>query len=418
MSTVTQYQTFANYGKGFMQKDDSSDNIYYNIEISNPLLTGTENSQVQAQYFENTSQAILTDPSQYYLTIARFSVPGSAIPIFIMDIINNQANPNLTPYIVCLSYNGNDYPVNIIYYPLNNELAPTTAIPEQQVNNGYYYVYSYDHMIQMINIAFATSFHQLKAANPGAPPTQPPFVIYDPISQLISLVVQKEYVPQPVGPAATIDVYVNANLLNTYLESISAMFYGYNQPNGKDFKFQINYKYNNGYSAKVGSPSALANSSNPYYVSGTVATALAVTTPTQQYIYGPANPPDFLIFTQEYSMMQYWNSFKNIVFISGTIAVQGEYIPQKINQNTSSQGAVSFRPILTDFQPELDSPGAGRTIMQYFPQGPYRLVDLVSTQPMNKIDIGIYWQDRDDDLWPVYLNTNQSASIKLLFIRK
>lgn len=382
---------YANYGRGMMQKDDSSDNIYYNIEINNVLSSGTENSQVPAQYFENTSQSVLTDPSQYYLTIARFSVPGSAIPIFIMDIINNQANPNLTPYIFCLSYAGNDYPVNIIYYPLNNSSAPTTAIPAQQVNSNYYYVYSYDHMIQMINIALADSFSQLKTANPGAPPSRPPFFTYDAVTQLISLVVQNEYYYDGITP--TIDIFLNANLLNTYLESISAYFYGYNQPNGKDFKFIIDAKYNNGYTN---------GTNNKYYVPSDV----------------PATLPHYLVYTQEYSMIQYWNSFKNIVFISGTIAVQGEYIPQKKNPNSSSQGAVSFRPILTDFQPDLETPGSGRTIMQYFPQGPYRLVDLVSTQPMNKIDISIYWQDKDDDLWPVYLNTNQSASVKLLFIRK
>jgi hypothetical protein len=391
-----QYNSYANYGRGTMQKSDTSDNIYYNIEINNILTSGTENNQIPAQYFENTSQAILTDPSQYYLTIARFSVPGSSIPIFIMDIINNQANPNLTPYIVCLSYDGNDYPVNIIYYPLNTALAPTTAIPQQQVNNSYYYVYSYDHMIQMINTALATSFSQLKTANPGAPPTQPPFFIYDPETQLISLIVQKEYYYD--GMTATIDIYTNANLLNTYLESISAIFYGFNQPNGKDFKYIIDLKYNNGYPA-ANNPATIVNR---YYTPGTTSMQL----------------PTYLMYTQEYSMIQYWNSFKNIVFISGTIAVQGEYIPQKINQPTTSQGAVSFRPILTDFQPDLETPGAGRTIMQYYPQGPYRLVDLVSTQPMNKIDISIFWQDKDDDLWPIYLNTNQSASVKLLFIRK
>jgi hypothetical protein len=386
-----QYNSYANYGRGLMQKEDTSDNIYYNIEINNVLRTGTENNQIPAQYFENTSQAILSDPSQYYLTIARFSVPGSAIPIFIMDIVNNQSNPNLTPFIVCLSYNGNDYPVNLIYFALNNFQAPTTAIPEQQINNGYYYVYSYDHMVQMINIAFADSFNQLKTANPGAPPTQPPFVIYDANEQLLSLVVQKEYYYDGMTP--TVDIYANANLLNTYLESISAFFYGYNQTNGKDFKFTIDAKYNNGYTS---------GTNNKYYTPADV----------------PSTLPDYLIYVQEYSMIQYWNSFKNIVFISGTIAVQGEYIPQKLNFPTTSQGSVSFRPILTDFQPDLETPGAGRTIMQYFPQGPYRLVDIVSTQPMNKIDISVFWQDKDDDLWPVYLNTNQSVSVKLLFIRK
>lgn len=390
-----QYNSYANYGRGFMQKEDSTDNIYFNIEINNILKSGTENNQIPAQYFENTSQSILTDPSKYYLTIARFSVPGSAIPIFIMDIINDQPNPNLTPYIICLSYNGVDYPQNIIYYPLNNFTAPTTAVPQQQITNGYYYVYSYYHMIDMINIAFASSFNAMKTANPSAPPTQPPFVTYDPESQLISLVVQKEYYYNGITP--TVDIYINANLLNTYLESIAANFYGYNQPNGKDFKFVIDLKYNNGYPSDNSGKSI-----NKYYTPGTTFSDL----------------PDYLSYVQEYSMIQYWNSFKNIVFISGTIAVQGEYIPQKINSNISSQGAVAFRPILTDFQPSLETPGAGRTIMQYFPQGPYRLVDLVSTQPMNKIDISIFWQDKDDDLWPIYLNTNQSASVKLLFIRK
>jgi hypothetical protein len=415
---------------------DSADNIYFNIEMSNTFLLPCnpvnnitqfvmENKRIPAAYYENLSQKIVENPSQYYLTIARFLIPGTAIPIFIMPIINNQANPNLTPYQICLTYLGVDYPQNIIYYTEINDAipVPTTAIPIQQ-NLPYYYVYSYKHMIRMINIAYATAYAAVVAANPGPPlgfPPEPPVFIYDPVTQLISLVVPVEYLQAPENPNPTIGIFANGNLLLNYLGGIEALSFGDQSVNGKDFQFVIQYQYNNGYQAFEQDPTLLANISNQYYTPGqpNVAVPTGVIYPPT-----PGFSPHWLIFTQEYSTIQYWNSFRNIVFLSGTLPVQAEYIPQNQisllggNLQSSPQGAVAYRPILTDFEPLLSAAGNSRSELQYFPQGPYRLLDLIGTSPLTKVDLSVYWEDKNDNLYPLYIFTGQSVSVKLLFIKK
>lgn len=405
-----------NYGKNYgvyksansySINKSNSDHIYFNIEISNPLLKGntTENNYIPASFYENLTQPLLSNPSEYYISIVRFRVPGTSIPIFIADIINNQPNINLTAYVVCLSYQGNDFPQNIIYQPDNISQLPKPPIPFQDLDTTYYYVYSYQHMIDMINIAFESSFAALKAAFPAAPPTQPPFLYYDATTQLISIVFQTEYA-KPNSITSYVNNILGDNFLNGfpfYLNTISP-----DLVNGKDLQFkigQINYpsgpyiagkNYNNAYTA----PLTVSN----FYTTDVVAF--------------PFPPPPYITLTQEYVSLQQWNSFKNIVFLSGTLPVQAELIPSRRTVFNEGGGQIAYSPILTDYEPLLADAGDARSILQYYPTGPYRLLDLISTVPITKFDVSIYWQDYNDFLHPIYISTTDSASIKFLFIKK
>ena len=377
-------------------KTGEVDNLYFNIDISNPLIkgapnvdptiTGTENLPIVAQYTENLTQSIVSNPSEWYATIARFSIPGSGIPIFVFQIINGQSNPNLSPYIITLSYMGTNFQENIIYQAENTYPAPATANPFQIIT-PYYHVYSYQNMINMINTAFANALAALLVAFPAAPYTVAPYVFFNPVTQLISLVVPYSWFSGiPTAP----QIYMNSLMTLTFLNSIPAAFIGNLQPFGKDYLINID---------------AYPGNTNGYAQPGAAIT----------------NPPAFLIFTQEYNTIQYWNSFKNIVFTSGTLPIQAEFIPQNNtvqNFSNNGTGTVAFSPILTDFEPLLMAAGDSRSQLQYFPEGPYRLISLIGSSPLTKIDIQIYWQDVNDNLYPLYIQTNQTASIKILFIRK
>lgn len=413
---MTKYGNYQHQGLNYQNPNDT-DNNYFNIDISNPLIEGTSASQVKYAEFQiNSTQIILDNPNDYYLTVARFDIPASTIPIFIMQVINNQSDPNLTPYIFCLSYEGNDYPVNIIWQPMvYTAHPPTTAIPKQDTTNVYYNCYSYQHMINLMNIALATSFQQLKTDFPAAPPTKPPILIYNPDNGILSLLVQNSYIQPPISALPTIQIFANNPLVSTFLIGFNMYYNGLNNTNGKDYMFEINYQFNNGFSSKDGSPVANANISNPFYVSGSVATNVTPSGSSHTvYYYPPDNPPPYLEIKQEYSTIQYWNSFRSFVFTTGTIPVNTEFVPA-INDST---GISSNKPILTDFQVSLNNPGDVRSQIQYFPQGPYRLIDLQSSQPLVSIDIKVFWQDQFGNLRPLAINTNQTVSIKLLFIHK
>jgi hypothetical protein len=78
----------------------------------------------------------------------------------------------------------------------------------------------------------------------------------------------------------------------------------------------------------------------------------------------------------------------------------------------------SSLPIITDFIPNINSPGESRSIAYYNPTSQYRLIDMVSDTPLQKINLKIYWVDISNNIYPLYVSVAQQASIKLAFIRK
>jgi hypothetical protein len=415
------------------QRDYGRDNLYFNIDIINPLRTinpfsliNRDVPDILAVYEENLTQPLIQNPSDYYITVARFSIPGTSIPIFSMDIIPNQIDPNLTPYSFCLSYLGNDFPAILEYFSTGNTPVPPAPRPGvfQDRMSRYYYVYEYSHMIQMMNITLNTAFLALKAAFPAAPPTEAPFFVYDEITQLISLVAQYAYTGN-----ATIQIFTTSLTYERFLNGMSVQFLGNNQPNGKDLLFlfpPMNINVPGGTIApKV---IGLLPKFNDAWVAGPgpvrpiPAGAQLETKEPRDYTADVNNPPFYLFNVQDFVTIQYWNSFRNIVFTTGNIPVQSEYIPSVQNfvpnTNTQATGAIAYRPILTDFQPILAAAGDARSQLQYYPQGPYRLLDMISNTPLQKIDLQIWWEDIIGNLHPIFIAASQIASVKLLFIKK
>lgn len=352
------------------------DNVYYNIVMVNPSKSNIP--QIYAEYSVDNTTPILGKANDYYLTVERFSVPGTTIPIFIFEVQDGQANPNLGIYSVTLSVAGSDYQVFMLFQPQNTSVpVPGPPIPTQAYTQ-YYYVYDYQHMVDMINAALDVSFILLKLANPAIASTLPPFLIYEAEFQLLRLVYPKTYITDVLT--------INFNTpLAKFLKGFQTIIHGPAAVNGKNFEFV----------RKV-----LPANSNEYV----------------NPIVPGATP--YLFSQGEYNTLQYWNSFKNLVFLTGNLPIVAEYTPDQAIGGVISPGQGNFRPILTDFQPILSSAGDATSQLQYYPQGPYRLVDLISDQPLYKVDLRIQWQDAENRLFPLFIEQGLSASVKLAFIKK
>jgi len=363
---------------------DNNDKIYYNIEIANPV-SNNKDFEV-ATYVENRVQSILDVPEDYYLTIASFEIPGSSIPILICPIQLNQANPNLSIYSVCLNYNNVDYFQNIIFQtssPFLPIFPPNT--PRWSNNDPYYWIYSYQWFMNLVNDALFNAYTALNIANPGVFPSSAQ-LLFNAQTSLFSLIVPFDFAALGVG------LYMNNELYQLF-NSFPALNFGANQINGKDkqiiFSTDANYIY------------------NPPFATNIISTTVGLNQvfPTILYYLVP----------EEFVSLQYWNSFKNIVFTTGTIPIKNEYVP---GPDQTQSGQANFLPILTSFTPTLSSAGDSRSQLQYYPQGPYRLINLTGTTPLNKFDVSIYWQDIESNLYPILILPNQFALIKFLFIKK
>lgn len=367
----------------------SDDRIYYNISLrAEEVNFGSGADLLPAEFSVERTIPILDNPKDYYLTISRFSVPALDIPLIIMPIVDNQANPNLTPFTVTLEYLGNTYQESVIYVPTApNAAVPPNAIPTQHVDpDSYYYkVYTYNHFITMFNTAFTASFALLKAAFPAAPQVEAPYFIYNPETELVSLIAQYNY-----SLAGAVRIFVNSETL-TYFEALNGLFYGRDLANGLDFEYFIRDR---------------GGLSNAYYPNGIVIPAAGA--------FGTPTAPYYLSMEQEYRVVPSWSSFIDLVFTTGTLPIVSEWI----QTNESPEGIPQTVELLTDFQPLLNKAGDERTIMEYFPQGPYRIINLNGTTPLRNFDFQVWWKDKHGRLYKVKIPFGQELSIKFLFLKK
>jgi hypothetical protein len=364
-----------------LETDQSNDHIYYNIVIPHDDTQGY--ALTPAQFRVQVTTPIIEDPSDYWLTVARFSVPGFAVPLLIFKVVDGQANPNLGIYTVTLFNQSTSATSqqNVIFTPRSNSSPAGAPIPSQQVI-PYYFVYEYQHMIDMINTALNAAWVVV-----GSPGTAAPYLIYDPISQLISLITTATF---DYKDGTGTQIFFNSPLFNL-VEGMPSYYYGANAPLGKEYQLlSTDYKNNAYFPPDLGSN-------------------------------GATGPATFWALTQEFFALGNWNSFKSILFATN-MSVNKEYIPTKstpsLSFNSLNQSDTNSIGILTDFEPDVStSAGDSRGIFQYAAIL-YRLIDMNSNTPLRFFDITVYWSDVYGNVYPLELATGQTVTIKLLFIKR
>jgi minor capsid protein V18/V19 len=397
--------------------DDNADIIYYNITMTCQLAK----SNTLAQYEETRTQPILDDPSQYYMSIIRFSIDGSNIPIVVCPVIpnpNNVNDINYTPFSITLQYAGVDYTSPLIFIPeINVPILPQPpTLQGQDITTQYYYMYTYTTLVVMINNAIQSAFTALITANPGVSAAGVPYFIYDRSQQKFALVVPNTviagtnvYQTQFNGSnipltgttqaAGTINIFLNSRIYS-YFDSIES--YQYQDVVLSNLMLIRDLKNNYYYPSQNG-----ANTSPPQVATSFTNTNISYTT-----------APVYYIFYQQYNTISNWNSLSGIVFLTSSLPIQYEYIPASAINPMSGSGFSAFRPIITDFTPVLEQAGDARTRIVYFPQGPYRLISLKSTDALYKIDLSIWWQDQYQNLYPLTISCNEADTIKIMFMKK
>ncbi len=357
------------------------DNVYIDIKVAN----NGDQSFVLARFKQTKSEPILEDPSQYYLALVRWRVPGSFFPLLIMPIQHNQPNPQLSVYSITLETPTDVVQQYLYYYSQspNAEPSPANAIPEQHINS-YYFVYDYQHVVDMVNNALFAALNKL-TGTPIAPPL--PFMIYNTttgrfglVSSLLEYAVDIQ--PTPVNDPTTdptfiapINIYFNEALYNLFT-GIPAKFRN-NATLGRDAQILNQYYGDNVW--------PIEDTMTPY-------------------------PSGLVICEQNYNSTSNWSPVKQILFQTSLIPIQAEYTAASDN---------SYRKILTDFEPDLSSPLLDpRQTLQYFPQGPYRLIDMIGTTPLYSVDLFVTWLDCMGNEFNAAIPPFDVFSAKLLFVRR
>lgn len=338
---------FSNQRKTNFNVVEDEDNVYYNCLVSIP---SSSTSFSEARFNVTRTEPILNNPSEYEVGIIRFNVP-SAIPIFIFPPV---ANPPAVP--------DSELKVRMTY----SNTTITTTLIYQDFTSGFNLplrsIWHYQQLLEILNTALSTCYDDMKSAQPGVPPTVPPFVTFDAQTQLFTLNAPKLYNEVDAG-AETIKIWFNEQLYNGYF------------------------------------PSFVQNE-----VADRFGRMAVLDTKTNSTTFGAV---DYYKMEGEYSTLGLWSGIKSILFETDRVPVTPELLGTQNNQ---------IRTVLTDFEPLVNI--NNRESFQYFPQGPIRYYNLQSQYPLNNIDLNVRWEDKNGDTYPIYITPGNFCSVKLHFRKK
>jgi hypothetical protein len=416
-----------------------ADLVYYNITIPHNDAQGLGPNP--AVFQEVRSLPLFEgSPSDYDMSIIRFSIPSNFIPILLFPIQPYpNTNPNLSTMSVTLSYNGVDEQTYLIYTPENLYIPvpPPPASNEGSIRylySTYYSIFSYQIMLDMINTALETSYNNLLATFGGSPPanfpTTPPFMALNSATGIFTLYAQTLYNSRQTPPYC--QIYFNG-ILNTLFDgAFNTLFYQYNSPNGKDVLYlienegtnlvqvippsfsQIPISWNRTTAYVIGN---IVNWSNVYWIAtvnntGSEPTASNVNWNVYEGFYSYAS-------NAEFNCQPLWFTIENIIITSGSLPIRYEWLSsqKQLISGTESTNENFFR-IVTDFNIDITEGSETRTFINYLPTAEYRRIDLIGNTPIYNIDIQLYWKDFYDNIYPIVIPIHSQVTIKVLFERK
>jgi hypothetical protein len=365
----------------------SIDNIYYNVRI-NGNANGTF---APCNYSEQRTIPLVDNPSEYYFSCTRFSIPTSLIPILIVPAQEfPNTDPSLTVYSVGLSYNGfNSAQTFVRWAPTITASSSTAlALPRRQLTSSsryidptdnYYYCNSYTYFMTLVNNAFETAFNDLSGQTALPVGAFAPYYTYNAPTKLFTLVApEASYDVSTV--AQPIKIFLNNQLWNLF-GAMSSMIYANPSVSGNDRQVLI-----------TGDTSTVDSSGN-------------------------------INFQQEYITVSQWIAMKSVIICTNTIPIVSEGIPS-VNGNytpdNEQNGSSTYLPIISSYDALVSTAGFEdfQSTIQYSPTGPYKLIDMIGTNPLSSFDLQVYWMDVYGTLHTLYLAPYESATMTFLIVRK
>jgi len=374
---------------------------YVDIQIVNNANT----YEPQPIIFNQIKTSNIIDSCQdYYLSVIKWSFNSNIpqiIPHLALSTKNfpNQPYTGLTIYYVNIGKGTTQANATfsqttvkpVFFTPENGYIAPPSFQPTQLelYSNPFFYIYSVENFLKMVNNAIEQSFNQAKITIGGLDDAVAPRFIWNTNTNKLNLIVSKEFVE-----GINTDTYyisMNCPLYNlfdtfpSYCNSLSTAL-----PAQNNFLFSLNDNY------------GLQSFSDPNAGTGT---------PLTLYTY-----------SQQSSSVVSWSPVNSLLFTTSLIPINSEYsgAPQYLGENLSGINAQqNLTAVLTDFTiPMVDGTEYCRTMLYYIPTSEYRLIDLLGNTPLNQLNIQVYWKDIIGQLHPATLKLGTNASMKILLRKR
>lgn len=337
--------------------DDGTDHVYYNADIVNHTP-----QPIPVQFLEERSEAILSNPSEYYLSVIRFRLPGNLIPLFHFPPIN--------PFFVTFSRSGIDFSFPVNFIPVTSSTTPFLG----SENNP---VFFYQQMLDSINQALHLAYLAVNAAGPPFDIFFPPVMWYNETNQLFYLRTRNDqFSPSFIGPDV-VDIWFTSNLFNLF-NTMHGFIQGFNRLDLKDFRVFIQNNVNN------------VPPNIPF-----------------------PNTDALLDMRTEVNIQYAWEDISKIFITSVSLNINMEEI-----KSANNSGINITRPIVKDFEPIVSGDFRTNNVFQYQPSSNWILIDLLSNDPLRKLDLQFFWESKNGSIFPFIVPPQMFATVKLMFVRK
>lgn len=324
------------------------DNVYLNTQLYNP-----SDRDFPCSYSAQFTDPVLGRADEYCVSVSRFSFDVSDVPLFIFK--------DNTYSITLQRENSGQVARQFLIY------SDVDAVDSRQV------VYTFSHMVDMVNAAFANAFGALAGGGGPNDPTEAPVMEYDPGSGLFSLIVQPEYAR---SNADRINIFFNYRL-EKFFQSFYSVSFGNAQPDGMDRQIVV-----------------AASLTNGIQIGGN----------------------DYIKVEQDFDSRISFYEMKSIVIRTSTLPMRHEFAaPVKTDRSTWT-GDITL-DILSDYSPFSSTPQDQRSRMIYSPTV-YRWADLIGEGVVKQIDYSVFWEDLEGNFYPLVISPHNFASLKLLFRKK
>lgn len=417
--------------------------IYYDLNILNNDTTGTQRPPF-LQFTEIRNSPYLTNPSDYFCSVVRFSVETPTLPLLIPQVklggttagSENDLIYSCTishPTIVGLEPTALNGLQQFVQFIPQSSLAlfppPTpsvaTPISASALFNEYYYTFSYKPFIDMINNAVRAAWVAALAvpafaaiAAAAVPPytvNNAPYLYWDEDANIATWSLPQDLFETPSGNNPTpallaglgtpLQLYFNAPLFNLF-SSFEAVQNGYGAFGGGVVATTFGRNW------RISFPNTV--SPNPYLINTTTGASSVL-----QLYYGHNN----LRVPQEYPTTALWNPVQSIVFTTSLLPIAPSIVSTPVlfgagASFTTSGNNSGIANILTDLEVPLEKGWQYKPSINYVPTAEYRLFDLNGNAPLSAIEISVNWKDTFGTVHQFRLASGANASLKLMFRRK
>jgi len=395
---------------------------YYNILVKNNN-TGYDEAgnaisttgAVTLAFEQTRTIPYIYRPKDFFMSVVAFEMDTQSVPVFIADPIVGETNVNKLVYTITMEYSPSSVGVhtvvqrNVIWFPEDaSATVPSGIVPDDYNMNPYYYAYTYQHLINVVNKTIQDIWVAIGSPVASGNNTsifltlENNMVVLHANNQLC----RTNSLGVPVNSTGVasgqfVKLYFNSELFNLFssLEAIK-------QPQPLGFLTPTASYLNTNYQLIFSRNTSCKNEE-------TVRTNFSTVPPGSSHV--------MITNSSEYSPLPYWNPVDKIVFTTAQLPVVPQLIAAASNYYSNTQNAstnADTQYILCDFSAQLTTGTEYKPNISYVPPAEYVLNELYGEKEVYSISIFVYWKDKFGDLHPFILEPGGTALLKIMFRKK